>query len=93
MGVPVVTLAGVTISSRLTASMLGVSGLQDWGAADEDDYVHIALEAAADPARLARLRMSLRQTMAASPVGNIPAYVGAVEAAYRTMWQRWCAQG
>jgi predicted O-linked N-acetylglucosamine transferase (SPINDLY family) len=92
MGVPVVTSAGGTIPSRLAAASLTALGLTDFIAADLDAYVALAVAKAGDVAALARLRASLRQRIAGSQFGNPLRYARAVEAAYRTMWQRWCAK-
>jgi len=90
MGVPLVTLLGATPPSRISASFLTVLAMEEWIARTEEDYVDIALRAGRDPARLAGLRKELRARAAASPLGNLPRYVRAVEVAYRVIWQRWC---
>lgn len=90
MGVPVVAMLGNGIPSRASAAMVSAVGLTDWVAASEDEYVEIAKRFAADPVSLAKLRASLRPSMASSPLGDAVKYCRAVEDAYRTMWQRWC---
>jgi predicted O-linked N-acetylglucosamine transferase (SPINDLY family) len=91
MGTPVVTLRGPTIAGRTTASALIVHGLDRFIAETTDSYRHIAAEAAGDIDELARLKASLRQTVATSPAGDAAQYTAAVEAAYREMWREWCA--
>jgi predicted O-linked N-acetylglucosamine transferase (SPINDLY family) len=91
MGVPVVTCAGSTIPSRLTAASLTALGLTDFIAGDLDSYVELAIAKAGDVEGLARLRASLRERMARSSVADPTRYARAVEAAYRQTWQRWCA--
>ena len=91
MGVPVVTCAGSTIPSRLTAASLTALGLTDFITGDLDSYVELAIAKARDVAGLARLRASLRNRMARSDFADPARYTRAVEAAYRQMWQRWCA--
>jgi predicted O-linked N-acetylglucosamine transferase (SPINDLY family) len=90
MGVPVVTYAGRTIPSRLSAASLSALGLTDFIAPDLDSYAELAIAKARDLKNLARLRASLRERMACSDFGNPVRYARAVEAAYRSMWQRWC---
>lgn len=92
MGVPVVTLAGRTTVSRGGQSILSNVGLPELVAHHEDAYVQISTQLTADLSRLAALRGSLRQQMQASPLMNIALFARNVEAAYRTMWQRWCMQ-
>jgi protein O-GlcNAc transferase len=91
MGVPVVAVAGTGGSSqRAAATVLTAVGLADWVAGTEDEYVSIARRWAADRSALAVLRPTLRPMMQASPVGDAAAYCRSVEAAYRTMWERYC---
>lgn len=92
MGVPVVTLIGSTIPSRLSASILTALAMQDWIAKSDEEYVRKALDAARHLPRLAALRTGLRTRMRKSIVGDVQAYTRAVELAYRTAWRRWCEQ-
>jgi protein O-GlcNAc transferase len=92
MGAPVVTLYGGTIPGRVSASILRAIDLNEWVARSGDDYVRIALDAARDLPRLARVRAELRARMAHSIIGNVQRYTSAVEAAYRLIWRRWCGR-
>jgi predicted O-linked N-acetylglucosamine transferase (SPINDLY family) len=92
MGVPVVSLAGQTAVSRGGFSILSNLGLADLVAFDPDRYVEIAGKLAADLSRLAELRTSLRGRMQQSPLMDEPRFARNIEAAYRHMWYRWCAQ-
>jgi predicted O-linked N-acetylglucosamine transferase (SPINDLY family) len=91
MGIPVITWPGETISSRLAAACLSALGLDDFIARDAQSYVALALAKAGDLAALASLRATLRDRMAASPLGDPLRYAQAVAAAYRSVWRRWCA--
>jgi protein O-GlcNAc transferase len=91
MGVPVVTLRGDRHAGRVGASLLTQIGLTDLIADSVEAYLETALALAGDPAHLADLRQSLRARMAASPLCDAAAFARKIEAAYRTMWQRWCA--
>jgi protein O-GlcNAc transferase len=92
MGVPAVTLVGNTPASRVGLSQLSSVGLPEFVATSEDDYVRIAVEAARDLERLARLRAGLRPQLEASPLMDGRRFAANMEAAYRTMWRRWCAE-
>jgi len=92
MGVPVITRAGRQAVSRASLSLLHTIGLPEWVAQSEEDYIRIAAEWAADLPRLAELRGTLRSRMQASPLMDAPRFARNLEAAYRTMWQRWCAE-
>ena len=89
-GVPCVTLLGELIQGRLSATFLSQIGLDDLIAETPDQYIEIAARLAADPARLERERLSLRQRVLAAPVADGPAYTRAVEDVYRELWGRWC---
>ena len=90
MGVPVITLAGQTAVSRGGSSILSNVGLPELIARAPPDYVRLAVELAADTARLAKLRATLRPRMLASPLMDAPRFAAEVEAAYRSMWHTWC---
>jgi predicted O-linked N-acetylglucosamine transferase (SPINDLY family) len=89
MGVPVVTLPGVTAISRGGLSILSNLELPELVAASPDEYVRIAAELAANLPRLADLRATLRERMRISPLMDAPGFARDIEAAYRRMWQEW----
>jgi predicted O-linked N-acetylglucosamine transferase (SPINDLY family) len=91
MGVPVVTWPGHSISSRLAAASLTAAGLTDFVAPDLESYVELAVAKATDLPALVDLRETLRARVAGYAFGNPARYARAVEAAFREMWQRWCA--
>jgi predicted O-linked N-acetylglucosamine transferase (SPINDLY family) len=93
MGVPVVTLAGEAAVGRGGLSILSNVGLTELVARDVSGYVKIACDLARDKVRLADLRGGLRNQMRKSPLMNARRFTQNVEAAYRQMWQRWCAKG
>jgi predicted O-linked N-acetylglucosamine transferase (SPINDLY family) len=72
MGVPVIIKPGLPSASRQSLTLLRAVGLDELIAADERAFVRIAAGLAADPARLAALRASLRARFLASPVGDGP---------------------
>ena len=90
MGVPVVALRGDRHAGRMGASLLTRLGLCELVAPDAAAYLDIAAALAADPARLGDFRAGLRPRMAAAPLRDAAALARAVEAAYRTLWRRWC---
>jgi predicted O-linked N-acetylglucosamine transferase (SPINDLY family) len=90
MGVPVITLAGQTHASRVGVSLLTSAGLPDLIAPDEDGYVRIARRLATDPARLADLRLTLRNRLLASPICDAASFTRDLESAYRQAWADRC---
>ena len=90
MGVPVVTLAGETALSRGGVSILSNIGLNEFIAGSPQHYLQIARDLAVNLGRLKELRPSLRERMQSSALMDAAAFVGDVEAAYRSMWRSWC---
>jgi protein O-GlcNAc transferase len=90
MGAPVVTLPGKMPVARAGLSLLSSVGLGEFVASSEEDYVRIAVELAGNLPRLANLRAIMRRRMQASPLMDAPRFARNVEAAYRSMWERWC---
>lgn len=88
MGVPLLTLYGTQPSGRTAASVLTTLGHTDWIANSPEEYIEKAVALTANPLALGRHRKTLRQEFVESPV--VKGYVEATEAAYRTMWQKWC---
>ncbi len=94
MGAPVVTLAGGPHVGRVGVSLLTAVGLPELIARDEDDYVRISTDLAADGPRLESIRAGLRRGMRASALCDAPGYTRAVETALEEMWsERVAANG
>ena len=92
MGVPIVTLPGTRFVARMGAAILTSAGHPELVATDRRHYIDIAVGLARDVGRLADLRSGLRERLRASPLCDGPAYARNMEAAYRSMWRRWCQQ-
>jgi protein O-GlcNAc transferase len=91
MGVPVISLAGAYFTARMGVTIMNNMGLPELSAADEKAYVDLATDLATDPSKLRAIRHNLRQKMSDSPIMDYPAFARDMEAAYRGMWQAWCA--
>ncbi len=91
MGVPVVSLRGDRFAGRVSESMLTTVGLPELVAADADAYIATAGTLAADLPHLADLRRRLRAMVTGSPLCDADRFTRHLEAAYRSMWRRWCA--
>ena len=90
MGVPVVTVPGVTFASRHTLSHLSNVGLPELVATDIANYVELAAALAGDMPRLTALRGGLRAQMAASPLCDGPRFAADLLQLLRQVWQEWC---
>jgi protein O-GlcNAc transferase len=91
MGVPVVALRGNRHAARVGASILAAAGLDDWIAECVNDYIDRAVRTAGDLALLRDLRAGLRRMIAGSRLCDERAFARSVEAAFREIWRRWCA--
>jgi predicted O-linked N-acetylglucosamine transferase (SPINDLY family) len=90
MGVPVVALAGNSVVSRQSASMLANIGHEELIFADVESYIAGAVALAQDTPRLASLRGIMRRKMSRSPLGDAEQFTQNIEMLYRRMWQAWC---
>lgn len=90
MGVPVITLSGYNHASRVGASLLTHTGLPEFIAHTEDEYVAKAVALAGNAAQLAALHDSLRARLLASPLCDGPGFMRKFECALRGMWLNWC---
>jgi len=91
MGVPTLTIAGLTPAGRQGAAMLGRVGLEGFVAEDAADFQRKGLYWANDLAALAGVRAGLRERFKQSPISRPDIIASGLERALRTMWQRWCA--
>ncbi|KXU90152.1 hypothetical protein CI15_05580 [Paraburkholderia monticola] len=91
MGVPTVTLPGVSMASRGSTGWLSHLGIDEaFVARDEDDFVSKCVALAADPDALAMVRRELRAHCAQSSLISADSIADGASRALRTMWQRWC---
>jgi len=90
LGVPVVTLAGMTATSSGGASLLHAVGLPELVARSPDRYVDIAGGLAGDTTRLAVMRAGMRERMRTSPLMDERGFTRNLEVELRLMWRNWC---
>jgi predicted O-linked N-acetylglucosamine transferase (SPINDLY family) len=88
MGVPVVTLEGDRMASRMTASILAAIGHAEWIAHSEAEYVDKVVALAGDRERRKALRSAQRECMAASPLCDAQDLASKLEEAYSEMFER-----
>ena len=92
MGLPLVSMVGDSFRSRMGMTLLHNLGHPEWIAKNEQDYVRIAAELAADVPLLNSRRLGQRRRMEASPLMDEARFARHFGAALRSMWQHWCAQ-
>lgn len=92
LGVPVVSRAGALGFARSGASILANAGLPELVADSDEQYLEIAAGLAADRPRLRALQRGLRDRLRASPLLDAAGFMRDLEAAYREIWRRACAE-
>jgi predicted O-linked N-acetylglucosamine transferase (SPINDLY family) len=90
MGVPVLTLAGATMASRVGLIINSNIGLPEFIVESEDAFVAQAARWSQRLPELAALRANLRSRVLDSPLCQTQQVARWLERALRTMWQRWC---
>lgn len=91
MGVPVISCAGETFTSRVAGSLLHAAGLPELVTGSLAEYEALALKLATDPATLHSLKTKLQTTRDAMPLFDTASFAWHLEQAYQHMWQRWQA--
>ena len=91
MGTPTLTIAGRTMASRAATAWLAHAGLDAFAAEDADDFVAKGVKLASDIPALASIRTALRERCMQSPPFQPEVVAESLSRAFRTMWQRWCA--
>ena len=86
MGVPVITLAGVRMGDRLSATYLKNVGLADCIAESEESYLAKSLYFAQNPQWLAEIRHNLRETMQKSALMDYAGFARDFQNALDFMW-------
>ena len=80
--------AGRCHAHNVGVSLLARLGMRGgWVAASEDEYVRLAVQAAADVLGLAALRGGLRARVLGSPLCDARAFTRGLEAQYRRLWR------
>ena len=86
MGVPVVSLQGLTHTSRMGASILRAAGHPEWVVSTDTDYVRLAATLASDWPTLARWRLTARDDLSGSALLDEPGFSRDVEALLEQAW-------
>ena len=85
-GLPLLTCPGESFASRVASSLLRTVGMPELIAASPAQYEELALELAANPARLAQLRRKLTERN--SSLFDTKRYTSKLEAVYEAMYER-----
>jgi len=83
MGLPLLTLTGETMTSRMAASLLHTLNLEELIATSWADYEARAIELATEPERYAAIKQKLNEQRKTSPLFDILQITRAIERGYR----------
>lgn len=86
MGVPVVTLEGMSELARGTSGMLNACGLDDFVARNDQDYLGICVKTANSLGSLESLRSQIRARLSSSFLGDASMVTRSLEEGYTHMW-------
>lgn len=82
MGVPVISMAGQSLISRMGKSVLSNLGLKDWVVTTDEEYIQRATEASKDIDGLKKFRATARDLFRNSSLGNGKKFATELEQAY-----------
>lgn len=88
MGVPLVTLSGDTLSTRVAGSLLRAVGMESLITRSFEEYESLAFRLATHRDELQAVRRQLADNLKTSSLFDGGRFAENVEAAYRTMWER-----
>jgi protein O-GlcNAc transferase len=88
-GVPVLTCPGMTFAGRVAASLNRAIGLSELIVPSLEEYEKLALALANDQTRISALKAKLASHRGTWPLFDTKRFARNIEAAYRTMWERY----
>lgn len=91
MGVPIITLAGLSFASRVCGSLSRAAGLPDLVCATPEEYVARAIELGNNPEALAQMKQRLADSLPGCDLFNAPKLVRHLEGLFETMWGDYAA--
>jgi protein O-GlcNAc transferase len=91
VGLPILTLAGRSFSSRVAASLLNAIGLPELITNTQEEYEALAIELATNPQKLAEIKSRLAGNRMTTPLFDTPLFTKKLEAAYSQMYERYQA--
>lgn len=87
-GLPVLTLTGEVLASRVAASLLNAIELPELVTSSQAEYEALAIELASDPPRLGQIRRQLEHNRLTTALFDTPRFTRHLEAAYLQMLAR-----
>ena len=89
-GIPVITIYGDSLTSRVSASILKAAGLPELIAHDKAEYRNLALQYARDRQRLSELKDRIFRSRKKVPLFDTALFASDMEKLYKAMWDEYC---
>ena len=90
-GLPLLTLQGESLCSRMASSLLKTIGLPELITTTQEEYEFLAIELATNPSKLANIKQRLVENRSTTPLFDTPVYTKHLELAYKTVMERYWA--
>jgi predicted O-linked N-acetylglucosamine transferase (SPINDLY family) len=90
MGLPTLSLAGETPSSRLSATLMHHLDLDSFVASSIDEFLAQGMYWSTHTTELAEIREGMRRRFRSSPIGNAHVFSKNLSDLLRNMWKTWC---
>jgi predicted O-linked N-acetylglucosamine transferase (SPINDLY family) len=90
-GLPVLTRIGESFAGRMAASLLNAIHLPELITLTQEEYEALAIELAANPAKLRQIRRKLEKNRLTTPLFDTRLYTQHIETAYTQMYERYQA--
>jgi len=88
-GLPVLSLAGQSFASRVSASLLTAIGLSELITQTQEEYENLAIELATNSEKLFAIKNQLKANLITEPLFNTQLFTQHLEAAYAEVYQRY----
>ena len=88
-GLPVLTRIGESFAGRVAASLLNAVHLPELITSSQDEYEALAIELAADPEKLAGIKLKLENNRLSTPLFDSDLFARHIEVAYLEMYERY----
>ena len=87
VGLPILTLLGVSFPGRVAASLLSAIGLPELVTYSEEDYENRAVELASSPEKLQTIKLKIEENRLSRPLFDTGLFTKSIEAIYAAMYQ------
>ena len=88
MGLPVLTLKGNSLASRMGASVISALNLPELITTTEEEYESLAIELATDPEKLKIIKDKLASNLSTAPLYDTKLFTKNLESAYTMIYER-----